>query len=119
MGQLKARERGLIAHLEALQAKNRKLAKVRMDVERLLASEMDLRRQLQQVDALRDQLTAQLVGKGRITVADPGTEPTEYYRDDRRANAATWAGFSALPGLIALLVTAWRGRRSKRAPAAA
>lgn len=114
LAELKAREEELVARLERLQGKARKLGRVRVDVERLQARNEQVQRRLEQMSALLNQLTAQLVGKGRIRVVDPGTMPTEYYRDDRSAARQTWAGIGALPGLIALLVTAWRGRRSKR-----
>ena len=101
--ELKAREQRLLAHLEQLQAQARKLGQTRADVERLQAHRADLERQLTEMTALKERLTSQLLGKGRIRVADPGSLPTEPWCDGRPSRVLTWGGLGALLGLLGLL----------------
>lgn len=63
------------------------------------------------METLKDELTSQLFGKGRIRIVDPGSRPTGYFRDRRESRLKLWAVFGALPGLLALLFFAFRGKR--------
>jgi predicted nucleic acid-binding Zn-ribbon protein len=112
--ELRHREKGLGEHIEVLRVKNRKIGVARGEVERLQAEETGTRAQLANMQALADQIEAQLIGKGRISVADSGSLPREYWQDDRSAAAVRGAAIGLAPGLLALLAVAWTSRRGRR-----
>lgn len=100
---LKLREAALHAQRAVLRAKVQALLGARGKVEELVAERSALEQKRHDMTSLKDQLAAQLTGKGRITVADSGALPQEPWRDDRLTRASTWGGLGALPGLLALL----------------
>lgn len=117
--QLEDREQRLVAHLEALRARTRRIGETRAGVARLQAAQADLLRQLADMEAMKEQLTSQLTGKGRIRIPDPGSRPTEYFRDPRSRHFAWGAALGALPGLLLLLFFAFRAKPRSPLPDAA
>ena len=95
-----------------MQTTNRRIGQTRAAVEGLLAANKDRARQISQLKKLVAQLESQLLGTGRILIADPGALPSAPFADERLLYATRWAGMGALPGLLALLLLAFRRRGS-------
>jgi hypothetical protein len=111
MTTLAAREAALGERLAVLRAQAQELGKIRVEVERLRGEALDLNRKRGDLKALRDQLSAQLLGKGRIQIADQGQLPNSPFQDRRPRHAAVGAALGAAAGaLLALLF----GRRRRR-----
>ena len=84
---------------------------MRASVEALQAEGEEMRRKVDQMQTLKDQLASQLVGKGRISVRDAGVLPTVPIQDDRTAFACMGGGLGSLLGV---LLAGLLGRRSRR-----
>ncbi len=112
MTELVAREAALRERLVALREQAQKLGKLRVEVERLRSEKLDLNRRRDEMKALKDQLSSQLLGKGRIQIADQGQLPSSPFQDRRPKHAAVGAALGALLGvLIAVFVGLVRRRR--------
>ncbi len=115
LGQLKTHEKGLAKSLEKLRAERRTLDKTRVEVDRLQAANEELMRRLKRMEALEEQLAAQLVGKGRVRIADKGTRPLVPHKDSRKSYAAAGGLLGGAFGLLIVLLFGVMDRRLKDA----
>jgi Mrp family chromosome partitioning ATPase/uncharacterized protein involved in exopolysaccharide biosynthesis len=113
--ELKSREQVLADQLKQLQKRQKALGTTRGEVERLKANNEDLLRQRTEMVALKDQLTAQLAGKGRIQVPADFARPTAYYKDRRVTYAGAFGFLGALAGLLLVVLVSLRDRRLRDA----
>ena len=97
--------------MELLREQSQRLSKVRLDVAQLQGESDDTGRKLEQMKTMIDQLSAQLVGKGRIKIADHGSLPTSPLPDTRLRSAALGG---ALGFLLAALAAVLLGVRSRK-----
>ncbi len=106
-----------VEHLDSLRQESVRLGQVRVEVSGLRAESEDLGRRLEQMRALKEQLSAQLVGKGRISISHSGTRPQSPIESDwaRRAAVGAAVGASLGVGFAALW---FLRRRTPARPAA-
>jgi len=113
MAELKEQEASLVKRLQVLQAENQNFVKLRVDMGGLKAALEEQGRKLDQVRALRDHLSAQVVGTGRIRIQDPGTLPTMPFRDRRMGYGSAGGVLGFVLGVLVVLLFGVRNRKLK------
>ena len=106
----------LEADYAKLRAESRQIGLVRSQVEELQEQQAEDQRLLANNERLRRRLERKLIGKGRITKADMGIEPTEPLRD-RRMLYGIFGGLMA--GAFGVLIVILIGARDRRLKSAA
>jgi len=104
------RESALVKRVELLREQNQRLSKVRTDVASLQRESEDTGTKLEQMKNVRDQLAAQLVGKGRISIRDRGSLPASPLPDTRPRGAALGGALGFLLGALAAVLLGARSR---------
>ena len=112
---LEAREAGLAARRETLQAKSQELGRIRAEAEQVQTANDELAAKLDRRDALDADLAARLAGKGQLQIVDPGTRPTVPWRDQRRLRAGIAGGLGALLAFLLVLLLGGADRRLQSA----
>jgi Mrp family chromosome partitioning ATPase len=111
LDELRTRRVALDEHARALREQSQLLGTKRIELGKRQNESEDLGRRLDQMKALRDQRAAQLVGTGRITVADSGRLPTAPFQDRRKTMGVLGGALGAMAGVLLVLLLGLRDRR--------
>jgi Mrp family chromosome partitioning ATPase len=110
---LKVREQALAAHRERLRQESRALGQIQVDIDRIRMESADRTRRLEKMNALKDQLTAQLQVRGRISTPTEIERPAAPYRDRRRMTAVTAGVVGGGLGVLIVLLFGLADRRMR------
>jgi Mrp family chromosome partitioning ATPase len=109
--EVKGRKTAMEERASSLREQSQALGNKRVELGKRQAESADLERRLDQMKALKDQLAAQLIGKGRIKIADAGRLPTSPISDRRKTFAAMGGVLGSMTGVLLVLLLGVRDRR--------
>jgi Mrp family chromosome partitioning ATPase/uncharacterized protein involved in exopolysaccharide biosynthesis len=108
---VRRREAGLKLSIRQLTDETLRLGNLLAKIHELEADGEDLKRKHERMKALKEELSARLEVKGRISISDRGRRPS-YPSRDRRIAFATMGGL--LGGFLGVLLVVLRGLRDRR-----